>query len=48
MFDRVFFVLAPSYHGATLLAKLVNAHPGVTALGDTMPSNRVDHFCGCG
>jgi hypothetical protein len=48
MFDKTFFVLSPSYHGATLLAKLLNAHPEVTALGDTYPSNRFDQLCGCG
>src|SRR5680860_1773785 len=48
IFDKTFFVLSPSYHGATLLAKLINAHPEVTALGDTMPSNRFDQVCGCG
>jgi len=48
MFRRTFFVLSPSYHGATLLAKLLHAHPEVTALGDTMPSNALDQVCGCG
>lgn len=32
----------------TLLAKLVNAHPKVVCLGDTYPSNRNEHICGCG
>lgn len=48
MFTRTFFVLSPSYHGATLLAKLINAHPEATSLGDTYPSNRYDQLCGCG
>lgn len=48
MFEKRFFVLAPSYHGATLLSKLLNAHPDVTSLGDTMPSNEFDQICGCG
>lgn len=48
MFEKAFFVLSPSYHGATLLAKLINAHPEVTALGDTYPSNAFDQICGCG
>ena len=48
MFEKTFFVLAPSYHGATLLAKLHNAHPDLTALGDTYPSHAFDQVCGCG
>ncbi len=48
MFEKTFFVLAPSYHGATLLAKLINAHPELTTLGDTYPSNAFDQVCGCG
>ena len=47
MFTKTFFVLSPSYHGATLLSKLLNAHPEVTALGDTYPSNQFDQICGC-
>lgn len=48
MFEKTFFVLSPSYHGATLLAKLINAHPELTSLGDTYPSNDFDQICGCG
>ena len=48
MFEKAFFVLSPSYHGATLLAKLINGHPELTALGDTYPSNAFDQVCGCG
>lgn len=48
MFEKTYFVLSPSYHGATLLSKLINAHPELTALGDTYPSNAFDQFCGCG
>lgn len=48
MFDKTYFILSPSYHGATLLAKLINAHPQLTALGDTYPSNAFDQVCGCG
>lgn len=47
MFEKTYFVLAPSFHGATLLAKLLNAHPEVTTLGDTYPSNAFDQTCGC-
>ncbi len=48
MFEKTYFVLSPSYHGATLLSKLINAHPELTALGDTYPSNAFDQVCGCG
>lgn len=48
MFERRFFLVAPSFHGATLLSGLMNAHPGVVGLGDTYPSNRFDQVCGCG
>ena len=47
-FEKRFFVLCPSFHGATLLAKLLNAHPDISALGDTYPSNAFDQTCGCG
>ena len=48
MFEKTYIVLSPSYHGATLLSKLLNAHPEITALGDTYPSNAFDQTCGCG
>lgn len=48
MFERHYFVIAPNFHGATLLAKLLNDHPEVMSLGDTYPSNRIDQVCGCG
>jgi hypothetical protein len=48
MFEQAYFVLSPSYHGATLLSKLINAHPELTALGVTYPSNGFDQVCGCG
>lgn len=48
MFERNFFVVAPSFHGSTLLTKLLNDHPEVVSLGDTYPSNRMDQLCGCG
>ena len=47
-YEKRFFVLCPSFHGATLLAKLLNAHPDISALGDTYPSNAFDQTCGCG
>ena len=42
------FVLCSSYHGATLLAMLLNAHPDVVHLGDTNPTTRFDQDCSCG
>lgn len=48
MFERFYFVIAPNFHGATLLSKLINDHPDVMSLGDTYPSNRFDQICGCG
>jgi hypothetical protein len=48
MFQRRYFALSPSFHGMTLLAKLLNAHPKAVCVGDTYPSNRYDQTCGCG
>jgi len=48
LFQRTFFVVAPNFHGSTLLARLLNAHPQIVALGDTYPSNDFDQVCGCG
>ena len=45
---RVVFVVCPSYHGATLLALLLNNHSKVTALGDTLPHRGAAHVCACG
>jgi hypothetical protein len=42
------FVLCPSYHGATLLALLLNEHKDVVDLGDTNPETRRDNPCSCG
>lgn len=47
-FKRRFFLLSPASHGVTLRDKLLNAHPQVTALGDTLPPNAFDQICGCG
>ena len=49
MFDKRFFLLAPSCHGATLLARAINAHPEVTSLG-AIPIRRMHshHIWGCG
>lgn len=48
MFERQYFIVAPNFHGATLLSKLLSDHPEVMSLGDTYPSNRMDQVCGCG
>ena len=45
---RIAFVVCPSYHGATLLALLLNNHSQVTALGDTLPHRGAGHVCACG
>lgn len=45
---RIVFVVCPSYHGATLLALLLNNHSQVTALGDTLPHRGAEHVCACG
>lgn len=44
---RVSFVVCPSFHGATLLALLLNNHSKVSALGDTNPSREYDQICAC-
>lgn len=42
------FILCPSFHGATLLGLLLNAHSKVTSLGDTLPKRQnLDYFCSC-
>lgn len=48
MFKRCFFILAPSFHGATIISKILNSHPEIISLGDTYPSNGFDQICGCG
>ena len=48
MFDRNFFVVAPNFHGATILSRLLNAHSDIVSLGDTYPSRIFDQICGCG
>ena len=44
--SRVVFVVCPSYHGATLLAALLNNHSQISALGDMLPLP--GHTCWCG
>lgn len=41
------FVVCPPFHGATLLALLLNNHSSISALGDTNPSRRYDQVCSC-
>jgi len=51
LFINYNFVACPSYHGATLISCLLNNHPLVTALGDTIPAKKFvegDTLCGCG
>jgi hypothetical protein len=45
---RIVFVICPSYHGATLLALLLNNHSQASALGDTLPHRGTEHVCACG
>jgi len=47
MFKYHYFILCPSFHGATLLSKLLNAHPEVISLGDTYPAKTKGEVCGC-
>ena len=48
--DQCPFVLAPSFHGATLLALLLSNHPDVVDTGDTNPPNPPGPLtsCSCG
>lgn len=46
---RYNFILCPSFHGASLLAILLNNHPQIVSLGDTAPTKTAqDFFCSCG
>jgi hypothetical protein len=46
---RVAFVVCPSFHGATLLALLLNNHSQISALGDMLPWLDADsQACACG
>lgn len=42
------FVLCPSFHGATLLALLLNNHTKLSSLGDAIPRRTYDQKCACG
>jgi hypothetical protein len=41
------FVVCPSFHGATLLALLLNNHSRLSALVDTIPTRKYDQLCAC-
>lgn len=43
-----YFLLAPSFHGATLLSLILGNHTKIIALGDTLPTLSFDQGCGCG
>jgi len=43
-----YFVLAPSFHGATLVSLILSNHKNIVALGDTLPTLSFDQGCGCG
>lgn len=46
-FTKKYFILAPSFHGVTLLSKFLNSHPNIVCLGDTYPTLNYDQLCGC-
>lgn len=45
--SRLIFQFAPSFHGATLVALLLNNHSRIASLGDTLPTLAYDQVCGC-
>lgn len=45
---RLCFVLAPAFHGATILSLLLNNSSEISALGDTNPSREIEQRCSCG
>lgn len=47
LFISLNYILCPSYHGATLVALLLNNHPAVGCLGDTVPARTFDQTCAC-
>ncbi|MGK0298705.1 MAG: hypothetical protein ACI9XC_002328 [Gammaproteobacteria bacterium] len=42
------YIICPSFHGATLLSLLLNNHSGISCIGDTFPSQKIDQLCSCG
>lgn len=49
--EKYIFVVCPSFHGATLLSCLLNNHPLISAMGDTIPRVEFienDAQCSCG
>ncbi|MGK7887253.1 MAG: sulfotransferase [Crocosphaera sp.] len=45
--NRIYYVLCPSFHGATLLSVILNNHSQITSLGDTFPNRNFDQICTC-
>lgn len=38
----------PAFHGATLFSLLLNNHPRISTLSDTLPfREHLDYFCSC-
>ena len=48
MLDRFYYILAPNYHGSTLVSRVLSSHGLVCSLGDTYPATTFDQVCGCG
>jgi hypothetical protein len=49
MSNKIYMILCPSYHGATLLSPVVGNHSRIFALGDTIPPRSfLSRRCGCG
>lgn len=46
--DEYNFVTCPSFHGATLIALLLNNHSQLMTLGDLIPEQMEDRMCACG
>ncbi len=44
---NLYVVLGPSFHGATLLALLLNNHARLSSLGDGIPRRTYDQKCAC-
>ncbi|HAC66283.1 MAG TPA: hypothetical protein DCF68_22795 [Cyanothece sp. UBA12306] len=44
---KIYYVLCPSFHGATLLSVVLNNHSQITSLGDTFPTREFDQICTC-
>ncbi|MFA5592446.1 MAG: sulfotransferase [Micavibrio sp.] len=44
----LYFILGPSYHGAPVLARELNAHPSILCLGTGNPAKGEETPCSCG